>query len=133
MLQDLSDAVTNPGEFKDLDYVKSIPVEETEGFQALFTTVMGSQDGANFLLQHKYVGGDVLACICGCECARACVCLWQHDHAYAVAVCCGTGRATVTVEAVVVGCNVCVWLVWLGLRRCLLIVRWLQLSDRWWA
>ena len=66
--------MTNPGEFKDLDYVKSIPVEETEGFQALFTTVMGSQDGANFLLQHKYVGVTCSRAFVGVS-ARALVCV----------------------------------------------------------
>jgi hypothetical protein len=56
--QGLSEAVSNPGEFKDLDYVKRIEVDDSEGLTVMLTNVLsgeGAEPGSTFLIQHKCV------------------------------------------------------------------------------
>jgi hypothetical protein len=45
----------NPGEYKDLDQMKKLDVDEGEGLQALLTTVVSSGEDMNFMLQHRCV------------------------------------------------------------------------------
>ncbi len=65
--QDVADTTRNPGEFKDLDFVKRIDVDELEGAQAMFTTVLGSDQSSSFLLQHKYVVALQSVGVCSCR------------------------------------------------------------------
>ena len=60
----LKDNVTNPGEYKELDFVKRIEVEESEGLAVMYTNVLGGDSGSSFALQHTFVPPPARGALC---------------------------------------------------------------------
>ena len=56
-LQRLESTLTlpNPGEFRELDHVKKIDVDEGEGLQVAITTMLHADSSTMFNVQHRYL------------------------------------------------------------------------------